>query len=428
MKELLYYVRKIHFIYNRKSDRSIKRIHHLTTIHLLAAKVIITKLGHLSILIVFLFAQAKSYAQTVDVKLLLNKLDSVQQKISGFSYTAIRKDDYNSDGKITVMKALCAVKKASSDTLFGAKFRIQYNNQGSEVEYIYDLRNTYLVVHNERSILITNSAEYPAESKAKIAVLFLPNELIDTNVYLAYKSARAKVSINGHLNGDWVVLSQYPVSKDGSKKSKFLYIDSLSYQIKQIDEVILWNGVKYNTKLKIEQFNPAADFDESKEYLILKSPQFVSQAYKNDNPAPAMGFLERGTQAPDFAFKLENNSIKRLSSFRGKYLLLDFWEPWCSWCIEKFPELQRLYSTHQFNDFYLLALSSDMDARATRIFSNSDYTFVHGNIKPKVIADYCVGARPTYYLIDPTGKILLSGNSEIFDSVKKVLELNHYKK
>ncbi len=60
--------------------------------------------------------------------------------------------------------------------------------------------------------------------------------------------------------------------------------------------------------------------------------------------------LTIGDPVPDFAFRVLNydQDSVRLSDFRGKLLILDFWSTWCSTCIEQFPKLSRLQE--QFRD------------------------------------------------------------------------------
>ena len=51
--------------------------------------------------------------------------------------------------------------------------------------------------------------------------------------------------------------------------------------------------------------------------------------------------------APDFELPdLQGNPLK-LSSLRGKYVVLDFWGSWCIWCIRGVPRMKEAYSKYK---------------------------------------------------------------------------------
>ena len=51
--------------------------------------------------------------------------------------------------------------------------------------------------------------------------------------------------------------------------------------------------------------------------------------------------------APDFELPdLQGNPLK-LSSLRGKYVVLDFWGSWCVWCIRGIPAMKEAYTKHK---------------------------------------------------------------------------------
>jgi len=81
-------------------------------------------------------------------------------------------------------------------------------------------------------------------------------------------------------------------------------------------------------------------------------------------------------------FDFEGNEVP-LSNFRGKTVLIDFWETWCAPCIASMPTLDRLMQDFP-EDFVVIATSplwTDSKDDVRRFKSNNDYSFyfVHAN-------------------------------------------------
>lgn len=57
--------------------------------------------------------------------------------------------------------------------------------------------------------------------------------------------------------------------------------------------------------------------------------------------------FEKGQKAPDVQFVDFNGKIYKLSDYRGKAVVLDFWAAWCPFCIEEMPELQRAQNKYK---------------------------------------------------------------------------------
>lgn len=54
-----------------------------------------------------------------------------------------------------------------------------------------------------------------------------------------------------------------------------------------------------------------------------------------------------GDLAPELGLKNPHGDTLKLASLRGKYVILDFWGSWCTWCIKGFPKLKEYYTTHR---------------------------------------------------------------------------------
>lgn len=73
--------------------------------------------------------------------------------------------------------------------------------------------------------------------------------------------------------------------------------------------------------------------------------------------APA---IRQGAPAPDVAYTALNGKKGRLSDFKGKAVILNFWASWCTPCVAEFPALLTLAATFP-DDAVLIAVSSDHD-------------------------------------------------------------------
>ena len=66
-----------------------------------------------------------------------------------------------------------------------------------------------------------------------------------------------------------------------------------------------------------------------------------------------------GAKAPDFDLKSLTGETVRLSSLRGKVVLIDFWSTICDPCLKEMPELVRLYEERKDKGFVVLAIATD---------------------------------------------------------------------
>ena len=135
------------------------------------------------------------------------------------------------------------------------------------------------------------------------------------------------------------------------------------------------------------------------------------------------GHVEEGQEAPDFTLPKPDGTPFTLSSLRGKYVLLDFWGTWCKWCIKGIPTLKEIYSKYS-DKLEIVSIScSDSDEAWLKGLEKYEmpWTQVHnqdqqGTDGPVVDSMYGVEGYPSFYLIDPQGKIqkIFVGESDEF--------------
>ena len=112
--------------------------------------------------------------------------------------------------------------------------------------------------------------------------------------------------------------------------------------------------------------------------------------------------------APDFALPDLQGKTVKLSDFKGKWVVLDFWGSWCPWCIKGFPGLKKVYSQYQGKLEIIGIDCNDPDAnwRAAVKKYELPWVNVYNNLTSGgVLEAYAVQAFPTKVLVNPQGKI-----------------------
>jgi cytochrome c biogenesis protein CcdA/peroxiredoxin len=118
--------------------------------------------------------------------------------------------------------------------------------------------------------------------------------------------------------------------------------------------------------------------------------------------------LQPGNRAPNFQAVNDKGETVKLSDYRGKVVILNFWATWCGPCRVEMPEFEKAYQTQAEKGFVVLAVNNrETTDKVTAFRKDMELTFPiimdeNGDLQTK----YSVQGYPTTYVIDRKGVIV----------------------
>jgi len=137
--------------------------------------------------------------------------------------------------------------------------------------------------------------------------------------------------------------------------------------------------------------------------------------------------IKSGYDAPEIALTSANGDTIRLSSLKGKVVLLDFWASWCPPCRASNKQLVKLYPKFKEKGFEIFGVSLDDSKQSWKKAIQKDkiswlQTIDRGGWEAQTAIKWNISAIPTSYLIDKDGK-LLAKDLEVKDLAKALKDI-----
>jgi thiol-disulfide isomerase/thioredoxin len=137
-----------------------------------------------------------------------------------------------------------------------------------------------------------------------------------------------------------------------------------------------------------------------------------------------------GASAPDIALTDPEGNIRKLSSLKGKVVLIDFWASWCGPCRKENPNVVAMYNKYHEKGFEIYSVSLDKERNSWLAAIAKDKLVWPDHVsdlkywKSAGAAAYGVTSIPFTVLVDKKGKIVAKKlrGEELENKVKELCE------
>jgi peroxiredoxin len=147
----------------------------------------------------------------------------------------------------------------------------------------------------------------------------------------------------------------------------------------------------------------------------------MEEVFMGGGDGSSLNLIAKGADAPEIELMDNFGKKRKLSEFRGKYVLVDFWGTWCQPCVEALPKLAKVYQQIDKSKIEFVGVCADCPDFKEFITEEKLSWVQLSDPDMTVSKEYGVDGFPTVFLIDPQGKVI--DNSIWVESAEELLQL-----
>jgi peroxiredoxin len=164
---------------------------------------------------------------------------------------------------------------------------------------------------------------------------------------------------------------------------------------------------------------------------LLLNGQVVLASSVGTNVKQTLTSVAGNPDAPDFNLEDQNGKFLKMSDFKGKVVIVNFWATWCPPCRKEMPSMQRAWEILKDEDIMMLAINVGEDSDQIFAFT-AEYPVEFPLIMDtdsSVVRQWKVRGLPTTFIVSPAGKIVYQAiGDRDWDSAKILQQIRKLKK
>lgn len=284
-----------------------------------------------------------------------------------------------------------------------------------EVRFVGKSGDAINVLGNAKNLLFSSSlsGNESLERMNEFTTLSLNHKKLNdslNNVYLKLKKRNEHYAVEGKLQKIY--------------REKFIAFEN------DLKKMIDAAPDEFSNLIMVRSLNPKRDiqyYQKVDSAMMAKYPDnSYAQAFNRE--VKSLAALSVGGTAPEFVLPSYEGPDKKLSDYRGKYVLLDFWATWCKPCIAEIPYLAKAKEQFGNQNFEIISVCIDRPEFKTqwnKIIEDHGHHWVQlFDASGETSKSYNIKAFPTIVLLDPEGKVMVSSADQATAGFRRDAILN----